>query len=91
MDLHSGRSTVDFDLLARLLGEAGAEAELIDGARGANTANEVLGLAQAAGLPLADSVARLARQAARSMLGGTDIAVAVLVVDRGGQVVGRDG
>jgi cobalt-precorrin-5B (C1)-methyltransferase len=64
---------------------------LLDRARAANTANEVLGLAAAAGLPLADSVAVAARDAARAMLGESGVAADVLVVDRLGEIVGESG
>ena len=57
LDLHSGRSTIDLDVLADLAMGLGATAELLDAVRSANTALEVLGLATAAGLPVADEVA----------------------------------
>jgi cobalt-precorrin-5B (C1)-methyltransferase len=89
MDLHSARSTVDLELLAEMLSTLGATPELASQARTANTANEVLGLAIAAGLPLADAVARAAQSEARRILGHHDIAIGVLVVDRGGKLVGE--
>jgi cobalt-precorrin-5B (C1)-methyltransferase len=90
MDLHSARSTVDLDALSALLARLGADAALVDRAR-ANTANEVLGLAQAAGLPLGDAVARAARDAALGILRNSGVACDVLVIDRGGVVVGESG
>src|SRR6185295_14592923 len=66
-DLHSGRSQVDNGLLARALADLGATAAQVAAARAANTANEVLSAAQAAGLPLADRIAAQARSAARAM------------------------
>lgn len=86
MDLHSGRSSVELEGLAQMLAELGATPEVLDKARRANTANEVLALAGS--LPLADAVARAARQAAQKMVGGAT-RVDVLVVDRGGAIVGR--
>ena len=91
MDLHSGRSQVDFSFLAALLAELGAPRELLAAARAANTANEVLGLAQAAGLPLADAVARAASAEAQRLLGSSAVAADVLIVDRQGQIVGESG
>jgi len=88
LDLHSGRSQVDFDLLAQVLAELGAEPALVTAARGANTGKQVLDLATAAGLPLADAVAVRARQAALGMLAG-ETEVEVLVVDRAGNPVGK--
>ncbi len=88
LDLHSGRSQVDFDLLAGILAELGAEAQLVAAARGANTAKQVLDLARASGLPLADAVAARARATALGLLAG-ETAVEVLVFDRQGDLVGR--
>ncbi|MCH6588098.1 MAG: cobalt-precorrin-5B (C(1))-methyltransferase [Proteobacteria bacterium] len=88
LDLHSGRSQVDLDWLAGLLGELGAEAQLQDAVRGANTANQVLELARQAGLPLADAVAQKARTTALDVLDG-ETEVEVLIFDRQGGLVGR--
>lgn len=88
LDLHSGRSQVDFDLLAAVLRDLGADPALIAAARSANTAKQLLDLATAAGLPLADAVAAKARETALGLLDG-ETAVEVLIVDRAGQVVGK--
>lgn len=81
MDLHSGRSTVDFHLLAELLPDRRAEV------LAANTANEVIAMG---GPALATKVALLARDQAQHMVGeGTR--VDVLVVDRNGSIVGESG
>ncbi len=88
LDLHSGRSQVDFDVLAELLAELGGDEALDARARGANTASEILTLAEAAGLPLADAVAARARATALEVLAG-ETEVEVLVVDRQGRLVGR--
>jgi cobalt-precorrin-5B (C1)-methyltransferase len=88
MDLHSGRSQVDFDALARALAELGASEPLKEEARNANTANQVLALAEAAGLALGDHVAEGARQVAQTRL-PDDCRVEVLVFDRSGRQVGR--
>jgi cobalt-precorrin-5B (C1)-methyltransferase len=82
MDLHSARGTVDLGALAALLPEA-----LRAQALAANTANEVLGLG---GPALADAVARRARDAAQAIVAGGG-QVDVLVVDRGGNIVGESG
>ncbi len=88
LDLHSGRSQVDLDWLADVLGELGADAELQERARGANTANQVLEMARQAGLPLADALARKARATALEVLDGRT-EVEVLIFDRAGTPVGR--
>jgi len=89
MDLHSKRGSVDLDWLAERLTELGATPDLVAQARVANTASQVLGLAEAAGLPLGDRVAELARDAALGMLDGAPVAVEVLVTDRQGHFVGH--
>lgn len=89
MDLHSKRHAVDFDWLADRLADLGAGPELVAQARGANTAAQVLGMADAAGLPLADHVAELARRAAQEVLEDAPVAVEVLVTDRQGRIVGE--
>jgi cobalt-precorrin-5B (C1)-methyltransferase len=89
LDLHSGRSQVDFDWLAAGLRELGADAALAERAAAANTANEVLGLATEAGMPLGDLVAARARATALQTLGEAPVSVETLVTDRQGGIVGR--
>jgi cobalt-precorrin-5B (C1)-methyltransferase len=91
MDLHSARGTVDLAALAGLMAELGAGPELVAATRAANTASHVLGLAAGAGLPLAERVARAARDRATAMLAPSAIAVDVLIVDRQGRIVGESG
>jgi cobalt-precorrin-5B (C1)-methyltransferase len=88
LDLHSGRSQVDFDSLASILSALGADPVVQQRARRANTAKEVLDLADGAGLPLAEAVAVRARDRALAMLEGRT-AVEVLIFDRDGRLVGR--
>jgi cobalt-precorrin-5B (C1)-methyltransferase len=89
LDLHSGRSQVDFAWLAGVLEETGAPTPLVERARVANTAKEVLDLAGPHGV--ADRVAERARATALGVLGDAPVEVEVLVVDRVGEVVGRAG
>ncbi|NYZ11730.1 cobalt-precorrin-5B (C(1))-methyltransferase [Azospirillum sp. RWY-5-1] len=89
LDLHSKRGVVDLGWLADRLAVLGAPADLVDNARSANTAAQVLGMVQQAGLPLADHVAALAQATALAVLDGAPIAVEVLVVDREGRVAGE--
>ncbi|PSL08523.1 cobalt-precorrin-5B (C1)-methyltransferase [Haloactinopolyspora alba] len=88
LDLHSGRSQVDFTLLARLTAEAG-HAEPAERVAEANTAVHALELAADAGLELGTLVAAQARRTAAGVLGDAPVAVDVVVVDRAGTVVGR--
>jgi len=96
LDLHSGRSQVNHELLAAFVTTAGGPPELVEAVRTANTALGALQLCQAAGLPLADLVADRCRTVADDILAdgnpvGADIAVDIVVIDRAGAVVGRSG
>jgi cobalt-precorrin-5B (C1)-methyltransferase len=90
LDLHSSASRVDMAGLADALASLGAPRDVVDEARTANTATQVLDAARAGGLPLAEVIARRAREVALATLaGGT--AVDVVVVDRKGAVIGHAG
>jgi cobalt-precorrin-5B (C1)-methyltransferase len=80
MDLHSGRSQVDFEWLA-----ARAYPELRDKIGEANTAMEVL---EMAGEGLAQKVAEEALMQVNAVLKGASIAD-VIVVDRSGKIIGH--
>jgi cobalt-precorrin-5B (C1)-methyltransferase len=88
LDLHSSRSTVDLAALAELLAGRGASREVVDRARAAAAANEVLQLARDIGLPLADDVARRARRVALDQLDRAS-ALEVMVFDRDGRLIGH--
>lgn len=88
LDLHSSRSQVDFDKLARLVEHLGGSADQVALTRDANTAKQVLEACP--DLPLAETVARQARETALATLAG-DTDVEVLVVDRQGKVLAHVG
>ncbi len=83
MDLHSGRSQVDFARLARLAARAGADSAPV---AAAGTALEALGLA---GPPLAQAVAEEALVVVGRTLGSAPVAAEVIVVGRDGAILGR--
>lgn len=88
LDLHSRASRVETQRLAEMLAGLGATSAMVEAARAARSAAQVLELAGQ--LPLGDAVAKQARAAALAVLaGGTE--VAVLCIDRSGRVVGRAG
>jgi len=90
MDLHSSKSRVDMAALAEMLEGLGADAETVAAAARANTAAEVLALAQSKGLALGDLIATRAREAAMAQLaGGT--AVDVMIFGRDGRRQGHAG
>ena len=77
LDLHSGRSQVDFDFLAALAADPAVAT--------ANTALDALRICPALG----DLVAATARDTALGVLRGAPVAVDVVVIDRAGVIVGR--
>jgi len=89
MDLHSGRSQVDFEWLAARVCELAGDDALSAQVRGANTASEVEALARERGVDLAGEVARRAQAAGRRILRGDGIGLDVVVVSREGEVIGR--
>ncbi len=80
LDLHSGRSQVEFEFLAALAPELPRERVLA-----ANTAMEVLEMAEAAGL--AQRVAEAALQTVRSVLKDAPVSADVVIVSRRGEIV----
>ncbi|MHA3979497.1 cobalt-precorrin-5B (C(1))-methyltransferase [Halovulum sp. GXIMD14794] len=81
LDLHSGRSQVDFVRLAQTASQIGADAEAI---AAANTAQQAL---EIAGPALAEAIAGNAQARAREALRGADTRLGVLIVDRHGRIV----
>ena len=90
LDLHSARSRVDVAGLAALLAELGADAAIVEAARRAAGAGEVLAIAGEHGKALADAVAMRAREVALATLAG-ETAIEVAIVDRGGHFLARVG
>jgi cobalt-precorrin-5B (C1)-methyltransferase len=91
LDLHSSRSEVDRDSLTELARNAGADAAHLRAIAQANSAAEILALAESHDLPLAALVARQARETAKSVLRDAPVAVNVLIVDRDGRVLAETG
>ncbi|BDA82595.1 cobalt-precorrin-5B C(1)-methyltransferase [Aureimonas sp. SA4125] len=93
LDLHSGRSQVDFAFLHGLAASLDPDRARTLGPEilGANTAKAVLDLCAAGGIDLADAVARTALATITATLRGADIAAEVIVVDRAGSVIARAG
>ncbi len=77
-DLHSGRSQVDFEALAKMA-DCKEVAE-------ANTALEAYTIC---GAPLADEIAKYAQRAALTMLKDAPVLVETIVIDRSGNVIAR--
>jgi cobalt-precorrin-5B (C1)-methyltransferase len=88
LDLHSRSGEIDFDWLAERVFEAGGDDAVIQAARAANTASEVLDLARSRGLRLGDVVAEHAWRTAAKAL-GAEAELDIAVFDRKGGLVGR--
>lgn len=90
LDLHSRHSSVDFLLLAAAAAALGADSALQEAMRTANTSQQALALAHAAGLPLGERICGMARDQARALL-PPEVAVEVWAIDRAGRPVGQAG
>jgi cobalt-precorrin-5B (C1)-methyltransferase len=89
MDLHSQRSRLDNRHLADMLRTLGADEALCQTAQTPDlSAGAILAAARQAGLPLGQEVARAA-QAVAAEIAGPQIRLEVLVVDRGGLLIGH--
>ncbi len=84
-DLHSGRSQVDFAALGELADSLGFDGKAV---RGANTALEAYTLT---GPELIRAIAQKAQQTALEILDGADIAVEIIIIDRSGTIIARQG
>ncbi|MGI9354233.1 MAG: cobalt-precorrin-5B (C(1))-methyltransferase [Rhizobiaceae bacterium] len=92
LDLHSGRSQVDFEWLARKAEElAGGmfDQEMKDRILNANTAAEALEMTRKADIDLPSLVASKAQETAIETLRGAPVTLEVMVVDRQGEVLAR--
>jgi cobalt-precorrin-5B (C1)-methyltransferase len=88
LDLHSSRSQLDLNDLAKRAKTAGAENDLCEEIRSANTGMEVLNLCNTSQISIANMMASGACEVAMATLsGGTKINV--MIFDRRGKLVGR--
>ncbi len=91
LDLHSGRSQVDFGWLVQLAQEQGASAATAARIRRANTAMEAFELASGDGIDLVPTIAARARETVRNVLRDAPVDVDIVVVDRSGTIIARAG
>jgi cobalt-precorrin-5B (C1)-methyltransferase len=91
MDLHSSRSQVDLNFLAGLAIDAGLNPDLKDRIPNANTAQEALEFASENGIDLAGPVARMALAACWDILREAPVRVEILITDRKGAIIAREG
>ncbi|PRA58265.1 MULTISPECIES: cobalt-precorrin-5B (C(1))-methyltransferase [Pseudomonas] len=90
MDLHSRHSSIDLPQLAQWALECGAEEGLAQEIREANTSQQALAMASAAGIALGDAVCQHALDFARSVV-PAQVQVEVFAIDRQGGIVGHAG
>ncbi|SDQ17461.1 MULTISPECIES: cobalt-precorrin-5B (C(1))-methyltransferase [unclassified Pseudomonas] len=90
MDLHSRHSSIDLPQLADWAAAIGADPALQDAIRQANTSQQALALASAAGIALGDAVCAHALAFARSVV-PAQVQVEVFAIDRQGGIVGHAG
>jgi len=90
MDLHSRHSSIDLPQLARWSAALGAGTELQAAIHTANTSQQALASAHAAGIKLGDAVCQHALDFARSVV-PAQVQVEVFAIDRQGGIVGQAG
>ena len=90
MDLHSRHSSIDLPQLAQWAAAVGAGADLQQAIREANTSQQALAMASAAGIALGDAVCQHALDFARSVV-PAQVQVEVFAIDRQGGIVGHAG
>lgn len=87
MDLHSGRSQVDFEWLAQRAKRLGAGEQLQASIVTANTAAHVLALCQGQNIDIAAAIAVEAKAAARKTLRDAPVQIEILLVGRNGEIL----
>ena len=88
LDLHSGASSIDFNWLASLAKQQGANADLLEKIVNANTSVQALKFCQECEIDLAKVVCQKALEVAKKIVPG-HVQVEVWAVDRKGVVVGK--
>lgn len=89
MDLHSGRSQVDFDWLARKASDLGLKPGFEQQIQSANTALEVLEITQNIPINLPQVIANEAQNHALDMLRGAPVEVEILIFARDGKLLAQ--
>ncbi|MEM7067293.1 MAG: cobalt-precorrin-5B (C(1))-methyltransferase [Pseudomonadota bacterium] len=89
MDLHSGRSQVDFDWLAQETAKFNVNQNIKQQIQDANTAMEALELTQDSGINLPPQIASIAQDQALKILRGAPVKVEVMIFTRDGKLLAR--
>lgn len=88
MDLNSRASSIDFEHIAKVAADAGADIPLQSRILQANTSIEALNFCQQLGVPLADAMCAEARAVARGVV-PEEVALEVFAINRQGEFVGH--
>ncbi|MEZ5648157.1 MAG: cobalt-precorrin-5B (C(1))-methyltransferase [Alphaproteobacteria bacterium] len=88
LDLHSGRSRVDFQWLSQIAQTHGATREIVTAIAQSASVGEAMSHAEQEDICLADVIAVGARDIARTVL-GNEMIVDVVIINRAGQIIGR--
>ena len=91
MDLHSSRSQIDLSFLAQTALKAGLNQNLKERILKANTAQEALEYSMENGVELARPVAARAHAACQAILRDAPVSVEILITDRKGAILARQG
>lgn len=91
LDLHSARSQVDMAFLWQIASGSGLDRTLKNRILNANTAQEVLETAHRNGIELAPGIAGRARLVALKCLAGAPVEVEIVIADRSGGLLAREG
>lgn len=91
LDLHSKRGAADLEALALVAERSGSSADLAQKIRGANMVADAFNIANAAGIPLGDAVAKDAWKTAAGVLRNPAVELEILVFDRDGNLLGQSG
>ena len=89
MDLHSGRSSVDMEWLAKKTGALGGDNELNNEIIHCDTAMQALELAHNANIDLPGFVAIQAHKKATAILRDAPVGVEIIIVSRSGNILAR--
>jgi cobalt-precorrin-5B (C1)-methyltransferase len=89
LDLHSSRSKIDNSFMKSIFCDDLLNSIINDQIHNANTALEILEIAQEIGFDIASPIAKLALKTARSTLRDADVAVDIIITDRKGKILAR--
>ncbi|MEM1377467.1 MAG: cobalt-precorrin-5B (C(1))-methyltransferase [Pseudomonadota bacterium] len=91
LDLHSARSQVDMEFLARHAATEGLNQSASQAIQSANTAKEALEIAQDNSIDLPTSISRKALESSLEVVRGNGTKIEIMIVDRSGNILTQTG